>query len=321
MTSYEMAACPACGATDSTEVANADDVRDELEQLWAFHTRRIHGATPPGRLHDRVAFSQDPPLRIAACVQCGLLFRNPRERADRLVDDYASERPDRNALDSLFENQKRSYRAQARRLTTLAGRAGTGLEVGSYVGGFLAAARDEGWRFTGLDVNEAAVAFAREQGFVACTGTIEESTADAAWDVVAFWNCFDQLPDPRRAARAARERLRTGGIIAVRVPNGEFYTRWRRRLRSPLAAVARAALAHNNLLGFPYRHGFSRQSLERLLDHAGFRTVSVVGDVLVPLADEWTRRWAAAEERIVKRLLRGQRPGACPWLEVYARAR
>jgi hypothetical protein len=42
--------------------------------------------------------------------------------------------------------------------------------------------------------------------------------------------------------------------------------------------------------------------------------------VLVPTADEWTRRWAKVEERVVKwseRLLR-RSPEDHPWIEVYA---
>jgi SAM-dependent methyltransferase len=317
---YEIGGCPACGSTAATEIADGAALRDELEQLWAFHTARLRGDTPPERLHDRIAFSQDPPLRIARCSGCSLLYRNPRERAERLVDLYAGERADPGALRSLFENQRRSYRAQARRLTRLLGRTGTGLEVGSYVGAFLAAAREHGWSFTGVDVNPEANAFAAAEGFDVVRGSIEESTAGTGYDVVAFWNCFDQLPDPRAAVRAARERVRDDGIIALRVPNGDFYARWRSRLRTYLRPVARALLAHNNLLGFPYRHGFTPASLERLLGAAGFRVAAIEGDVLVPLADEWTRRWAVMEERLLKEAMRLGRDGSAPWIEVYARA-
>jgi hypothetical protein len=55
------------------------------------------------------------------------------------------------------------------------------------------------------------------------------------------------------------------------------------------------------------------------------RVEQVVGDVLVPIADRWTRRWAALEERLVKRVIgagarisRGDKPLA-PWFELYAR--
>ncbi|HEY8175196.1 MAG TPA: hypothetical protein VIF32_05875, partial [Gemmatimonadaceae bacterium] len=73
--------------------------------------------------------------------------------------------------------------------------------------------------------------------------------------------------------------------------------------------------AHNNLLTFPYRFGFSPASLTRLLTETGFRVERIVADVNVPTADEWTKRWAALEERVVKPLTKRWRP----WFEVYAK--
>jgi SAM-dependent methyltransferase len=319
-TRYEITGCPVCGSTDALTVADADAIRSELEQLWGFHTRRLRGDTPPGRLHDRIAFSQDPPLRVACCRTCGLLYRNPRETPNELVDLYRDERPEHDALESLYANQRRAYRVQARRLTRVAGRPERGLEIGSYVGAFLGAAREEGWQFEGVDVNEVATAFAASRGLTVSTGAMEDLAGEGDYGVVAIWNCFDQLPDPGAAMRRARTLLRDGGILALRVPNGAFYARWRPRLDSPAAPVARTLLAYSNLLGFPYRHGFTVPSLDALLHRTGFRAVRVIGDTLVPLADRWTRRWAAMEERAIKTALRRLPPRHAPWLEVYARA-
>ncbi|HEX6309434.1 MAG TPA: methyltransferase domain-containing protein [Longimicrobiales bacterium] len=315
---YEIAPCPACATASATVIANREEIRDELEQLWTFQTRRLRGDTPADRLHDRIAFSQEPPLRLVRCDACTLLYRNPRERADHLIETYLDEAPTEQAMHALFANQRKSYRMQIGRLAALAG-TGTGLEVGSYIGAFLDAARDSGWNFSGIDVNETANAFARARGFRVRTGTIEDA-GEVSCDAVAFWNCFDQLPDPRAAAVAARRRLRTGGWIAVRVPSGEFYTAWRARLHSPLRPLARALLAHNNLLGFPYRHGFSLRSLTTLLERAGFRVERAFGDPLVPIADDWTRPWARLEERMLKTALRRLPAQRAPWLELYASA-
>ncbi len=81
-------------------------------------------------------------------------------------------------------------------------------------------------------------------------------------------------------------------------------------------------LAHNNLLTFPYRWGFTPGSLNKLLGEFGLRVVDVIGDVLVPTADAWTRPWARTEEQVVKRLLNGlgRFGAAAPWFEVYATA-
>lgn len=298
-----------------------------MEALWEFHLRRLRSGTPARQLVDRVAFSQDPPLRLERCVACGLVFRNPRERASELTDIYAGEAPGAAVLKALHETQRRSYRAQARRLAAVVGRPGHGLEVGSYVGAFLAAARERGWRFEGVDVNTHAAAFARGLGFDVAPGELGDISASRRFDAIAIWNVFEQLPEPRQAARLARERLRPGGVLAVRVPNGACYAALRGRLGGPLGALARAVLAHDNLLGFPYRHGFTVPSLTRLLEEAGFRIVRVHGDALVPIADRWTRRWAAMEERMVKGAVRAAlvATGAravhlAPWIEVYAKA-
>lgn len=327
---YELARCLVCGSTDGRAVADSDDVRTEVEALWAFHTRRLRAQTPPTHLTDRVAFSQHAPLRLVECNVCGLVYRNPVERARELDEAYAGDEPAVEVLAALHDTQRDAYRAQARRLTRAAGgRVGAGLEVGSYVGGFLAAAREVGWRFEGVDVNEVATRFARSRGMRVHLGTIEELAGDRAFEsrfrAVAFWNCFDQLADPRSATMAARRLLAPKGVVALRVPNGAFYARVRRLLSTAAAPAARLLLAHNNLLSFPYRYGFGPSSITRLLGDCGFRVERIFGDVLVPIADRWTRAWAAVEERVVKAILTplaraNGRIGLAPWIEVYARS-
>ena len=158
----------------------------------------------------------------------------------------------------------------------------------------------------------------RSIGFHAHDGELPNVETEQV-DAIAIWNTFDQIADPRPVVIAARARLRPGGVLAIRVPNGAFYRKWARR-NGP---IARALLAHNNLLTFPYRWGFTPKSLSALLATFGFNTVAVVGDVLVPTADAWTRPWARFEERLVKRLLRGfgnPSRDSAPWFEVYATA-
>jgi 2-polyprenyl-3-methyl-5-hydroxy-6-metoxy-1,4-benzoquinol methylase len=328
-TAYELARCLVCGSADGRQLADGESMRGEIESLWAFHTRRLHSRIPPKHLTDRLAFSQHAPLRLVECDVCGLVYRNPVERAHELKEAYGEDAPTTEVLVALHETQRDAYRAQARRLTReTRGRVGVGLEVGSYVGGFLAAARELGWRFEGIDVNEAASAFARSLGLRVTVGTIESLAADRALEgrfaAVAIWNCFDQLGDPRAAAVAARTLLTPHGMLAIRVPNGAFYARLRPLLATAVAPAARLLLAHNNLLTFPYRYGFTAPSIVRLLGECGFHVVRIVGDVLVPIADRWTKRWAMAEERLLKALLKpltranGPRRLA-PWIEVYAR--
>lgn len=325
--SYELTSCPVCASAASDELLSADDAKAEIEQLWAYHEKRLRPDIPAVHLTDRVAFSQRAPLRLVRCQECGLVYRNPVERASEVAEIYEEEAPDEGVLRALHDTQRPAYQAQCARLTDVFGRRGTGIEVGSYVGGFLAAARDAGWQFAGVDVNEHTNSFTRSLGFQVDDGTIESLDAERRADVVAIWNCLDQLADPASAVRAARTHLASGGMLAIRVPNGACYAAFRPLLHSPLAPIARQWLAQNNLLGFPYRYGFTPTALTRLIERNGMRVEQVIGDVLVPLADRWTKRWAALEERLVKhviaagaRISRGDKPLA-PWFELYARVR
>jgi SAM-dependent methyltransferase len=319
---YELTQCIACGSNESREIADSDAMRREVELLWEFHGRRLRPTTPPERLMDRVAFSEHPPFRLVECERCGLVYRNPIERAYELDSIYADATPSPELLQGLHDTQLPAYRGQAKRLLHTLGRRGSGLEIGSYVGAFLAAAREVGLHFEGVDVNADVNAFTRSLGFTVHDGDLESLVMRHELDAVAIWNTFDQLPDPRGTANAAWRLLRPGGVFVVRVPNGEFYAALRRTIARPITGrLARLALAHNNLLTFPYRYGFTISSLTRLLERVGFRVQHVVGDVLVPIADEWTHRWASAEERVVKLALgvaARRVPKWAPWIEVYA---
>jgi len=268
---YEFAHCIVCGHTDADVLAEQEDLRREVEWLWEYQSRRLRTSTPSRRLMDRVAFSQDPPLRLVRCRECGLVYRNPVERVYELDSIYGDEAdgPSRDTMLALHETQRDAYRTQARRLRSALGRGGSVLEVGSYVGAFLDAARGDGLSAEGVDINPATNAFTRSLGFAVHDGELRDVPCDRRFDAIAIWNTFDQLPDPRAAMNAARNLLAPGGILAVRVPNGEFYVAARDEMLNGSAvarAAARSVLAQNNLLTFPYRWGFSPKSITRLAE-------------------------------------------------------
>ncbi|HJP61657.1 MAG TPA: methyltransferase domain-containing protein [Gemmatimonadaceae bacterium] len=301
------------------EIADRLALERELERAWIFHSRRLKHPVPPGYLTDRVVFSQDPPVRLVECLECGHVYRNPRESAVALHSIYVNDSSDSELYESLFEHQHGFFRHRTRTIRKLIGGVNRGLEIGSYVGGFLAAARDEGMVFTGLDVNEQVVDFCNRKGLSAALGSLDEQTDFGEYDAVAIWNTFEQLADVRAAATAARRLLRDGGCLALRFPNASFYTRWRRKLDGLLGPVAERFLAHNNMLGFPYRQGFTERSLRRLLSDARFEIRVVRGDMLVSVADRWTSKTGAFDEWLTKTIQRfTERAWRAPWIEVYA---
>lgn len=321
---YEPAHCVVCGHAESTPLAEYDDIRTEVEALWEYHQRRLRSGTPTARLMDRVAFSERPPYRLVQCTDCGLVYRNPVEREHELLSIYTREAPAPEQMRALHQAQLASARRQASALRRTLGRGGSGLEVGSYVGAFLTGARDAGLQFEGLDVNPDVNAFVRSLAFSVHDGELDAFEPARTYDAVAIWNTFDQLADPRGAVVRARRLLAPHGMLVIRAPNGAFYAAQRRRLasrRPRRRRAARALLAQNNLLGFPYRWGFTPRSLRTLVAGAGFSVERLRGDVLVSTADEWTRWWARVEEIAIKRVVAWsarRRPSLAPWFELYA---
>ncbi len=319
---YRLLPCPVCGAADAELVADGAAIRAEVEALWAFHLRRLRDGAPIAELYDRAVFSQRAPLELVACPGCGTLRRDPAEAPRDLVRGYAAEALDGAVLDALRQAQRPFFEAAERRLRRALGGTGAVLEVGSYAGGFLDVARERGWRVRGIDVNEGAAAHARGRGHDVRAAGLAAAAADGAaggLDAVAVWSCFEQLPEPRRAAADAARLLRPGGILALRVPSGAFYRALRGRRGVRGGAAGRALLALSNLLGFPYRHGFTPASLRRLVEEAGLRVLHARGDALVPTSGPWTRPWAAAEQRLARSALRLAPTRLSPWLELYAR--
>ena len=316
MTTYEIAPCPVCRGQNLHTLADRAQLERELEWLWQFHLRRMHQGAPIHQFFDRAIFSQRLPLHLVQCRECGTVFRSPREHTDEAVEVYEDEQPAAAALDSLFEEQYAFYRPRVQRMTELRGRPGSVLEVGSYVGAFLRAAADAGWQACGLDVNSKAIEYARAHSVEVIESSLEEFQTHRKFDAVAIWNCFDQLPDPHTALRSAAALLNAGGLLTIRVPNGEYYARHVKRSWP----AGRLFLAWNNLASFPYRHGFTPDSLQRMLSEHGYGVDDVEHDTLVPISSDWTRGWARWEDRILKsvmRLVRGR--GRLPWFEVYAR--
>src|SRR5437868_3780213 len=116
---FELTRCIVCGGADTTEVASPSDLRAEAELLWAFHMKRLSPRTPPERLIDRVAFSQDRPWRVVQCDGCGLVFRNPTEKRAELRETYTADAQPSETLMALHHAQRPAYSMQARRLRSL----------------------------------------------------------------------------------------------------------------------------------------------------------------------------------------------------------
>jgi SAM-dependent methyltransferase len=301
----------------------------------AFHAARLRSQVR-AELEERASFTQDDDAVLLGCDACGHLVRWPQRSADATVHAYAEDRYPEERLAEMIASQASLYRQKIPVLRRLLGvRAPHVVEVGSFVGGFLEVARTAGWSAVGVDPNRQLGESCRSRGLRVFEGTLEDFAsheAGSCTDALTIWNTFDQLADPMDVLASAAELLRPDGILVLRVPHGVAFRALHARLeraRGPARRFLEACLAWNNLLSFPYLHGYGLASLDAMVPPHGFRRVLVRGDVLATLAGRATRGFARSEERGVKRLqrawiaLQARDPasllGAAPWLDVYYR--
>jgi SAM-dependent methyltransferase len=327
--------CPACGAKEPAPVFGTEEMLALARRARAFHRARLR-STKREELEERATFTQDDGAALLGCDACGHLLRWPQPSAAAAVRDYAEDHYPEDRLEEMIASQVSHYRRKLpvlRRLLDVPDP--SVVEVGSFVGGFLEVARTAGVRALGVDPNRQLAESARARGLRVFEGTLEafaREKSDVRPDAVAIWNTFDQLADPAPVLASAARLLRPGGLLALRVPHGAAFRTAHARLaraRGPARRFLEACLAWNNLLSFPYLHGYGLASLDARVSRHGFRRVLARGDVLATLAGRATRGFARHEERTLKRLqlswiaLQARDPRsrltAAPWLDVYFR--
>jgi SAM-dependent methyltransferase len=331
--------CRLCGCARFHVVCSGQEIAAQHTFLESFYCSRW-SRQDAASATDRVHFTQDYATAVVACDECGLLYRNPRPAAQAVTKAYESEPYDESYLRAELETQRAWAKTKvplvAKYLakTPLRSRPRV-LEVGSFVGGFLLEGQKQGWDMVGVDPGRDVAAFCRDRGLPVFQGTLDEARfAAGSFDAVVVWNTFDQLPDPRPLLEQAVLLLRSGGLLVVRVPNGACFA-WilgiRRHLPKRLRRVLDVALAHSNLLTFPYLYGYSADQLERLTEPYGFRLAASVPDQVVSAPRGHLAGWALAEEKIIRALFRivatvwpdeqSRRYRSAPWLDcVFERA-
>ncbi|ULA70012.1 MAG: Methyltransf11 domain-containing protein [Nitrospira sp.] len=325
--------CLVCGSTHHETVASMEEIAEQNRMLQVFHQRRRR-KDEEADLKDRTTFSQDFSTEVVRCLTCGFMYRNPRPTLRAVTTQYAEDEYGEEHLKAEFQAQETWAETK---ISAFAQHCGFSshtpmvVEVGSFVGGFLAAAKRRGWSILGVDPGKEVVKFCHARGLPVIHGTLNEtSLASQSVDAVVIWNTFDQLVNPDTTLGAARRILREGdGHLVLRVPNGEMFRQgvywlkaggWRRSWAIP-------ALAWNNLLSFPYLNGYSASTLDQLVARHGFTRVALEVDSLMTLSDQHTTLWGIWEERVVKsscKMLARNRtlvPSfqnmVSPWLDVY----
>jgi 2-polyprenyl-3-methyl-5-hydroxy-6-metoxy-1,4-benzoquinol methylase len=203
------------------------------------------------------AIEQFGRCELFECTACGLQFWEPREMPDARW--YEQMYGGRDEMLLPLEPGHKYFLADA-----LAPRGGDLLDIGCGTGNFLAAARDAGYRVTGIELDGKAARFAKEQVglqrvFPMTISEFAERHADEKFDVVTFFEVLEHQAAPMEFLQKVKMCLKPRGTIALSVPNRE---RW---------------MTGPDVLDYPPNHflRWSAAALRKFLGAHGFEVLSI----------------------------------------------
>lgn len=155
---------------------------------------------------------------IVKCNHCGLIYANPRPRAEEVIDGYSS------AIDEIYVGAAAGRTGTFRRCVELVDKyaaRGKLLDVGCAAGFFVKAASDAGWDAMGVEPCRWLANYGiNELGVKVLPLTLSEAKfPDHSFDVVTIWDVLEHVPDPLAELHEIFRILRPGGLFMVNYPD------------------------------------------------------------------------------------------------------
>ncbi len=209
---------------------------------------------------------------LVECLNCGLIYQNPRPTQEELTfyypEEYVCYQKDVNpqqmkglkAVGASYGMRKRCQLVLRKR------KQGRLLDVGCATGVFLEAMhRYPGWELFGVEINATAAQIGQSKNIaeIIVTSLEKGGYPDAFFDVITLWDVFEHMIDPSASLRELVRILKPDGTLIMRVPNGQSWE---------------AKLLGRYWAGYePPRHlyVFDPNSLGRILQQSGMQVNSL----------------------------------------------
>ncbi|MBD3310353.1 methyltransferase domain-containing protein [Candidatus Woesearchaeota archaeon] len=239
------------------EVRDAD-LKDRKRHVSAKETVRcdLCGSGKSSLLCKKQGF------RIIQCDNCGLVYVNPRLKADVLAGMYNKGRvsPVMYYKQTLRDDRK-TFRKRLRLLKRFVKkRDARVLDVGCNIGTFmLEMKRQEGWKPMGIDLNKGSIEHCRKMGLDARCSTFDDvKLPDSSFDLIVMNDFLEHVHSPTKALQKANQLLKRGGNLFITTPD----------IGSLVARLSGKRWVH--LKPDEHIYFFSQKTIKKMLKKTGF---------------------------------------------------
>ncbi len=213
-------------------------------------------------------------LGISRCKSCGLVFTNPRLKNPEQVYWGDSEKYFEEAR-LIFLGKKGHHRdpnylhdiGLIKKIKTT----GKFVDVGSSMGFFLRHASKAGFDTLGVEPSPTLSKLAKEYFHLEIINTFLEKANIPlhSIDIITMTDVFEHIPNPSELLAAARNLLKTDGILFIKVPNGKFSL-----LKLKLARLLKKTGQYDLFDSYEHVVHYSFKSLAQMLEKNGFNVLA-----------------------------------------------
>ena len=214
-------------------------------------------------------------MQIVKCVNCGLVYVNPRpvyspEEINKLYSDNYFDAPYMRFY--IEKGDMQTNESFSSRLDWIEQfkKKGRILDIGGASGGFLRIAQKRGWEVFGIEISKAAADIAREKyGLNVITGRVEEAGYKSNFfDVVSVSDVLEHIENPKEFLFKVNKIMKRGGLLYIAVPDfdGLYYK----------AAISLSNFNHKNYFVLPHHiYFFNKITIARYFKETNFNVIDV----------------------------------------------
>lgn len=157
--------------------------------------------------------------QVVQCLECGLIYANPRVKWKILLRAYVEEKDEHHV--SQCQGRISTFRRGLRLVEKHAPSKGRLLDVGCAAGFFLKVAEESGWETYGVEPNIWFADYGNTNlELNIAQGTLQEvDFASSFFDVITLWDVLEHSPDPRTDLEEVYRLLKPGGLLLINYPD------------------------------------------------------------------------------------------------------